>query len=89
MYKMIKATITLFIVIAIFIIAYAVLSQPVETVLETLNDAFESGNPDTEERVEADINILDFAFKATIVVAIIATILWYAIWGHKREYERY
>lgn len=76
--------------IVIFIMAFTIFDEPIALISETLGDAY----PDNEIFISHDdVNDMESAipyfFSVAIGVGIIACLLWFAVWGHKKEYEKY
>lgn len=91
--RMIAAVIIFIVIISVFIMAYAIISLPMEYTADTLSDAYddiatENGWTDADEH--KDMQILNLYFLAgTIVVAIILFIIWLFMYAQKQEYEQY
>jgi len=88
--RMIMGIIISVMFITIFIIGFTVFDEPIALIGETFGDAY----PDNEiftskEEVSNFENALPYFFSVAIGVGIIMVLVWFAVWGHKREYERY
>jgi len=88
MKRMIVGTIILIAFIISFVIGFAVFDEPISLITDTLGDAY----PDDFESHDDVNNILDFLpmfFSAAVITGVIMVMLWYAVWGHKRENEKF
>ncbi len=93
---LIEATIAMFIISSVLIVAFAVLSDP----LYTINDALEvsanasanatgQGNTTVVQDVKRVTGLVENSWIAVPVVFIIGTAFWYMMWGHKYERGRF
>lgn len=86
--RMIIGSIVLISTIILLIIMFTVFDEPIQI----LTDTFTTAYPDTyggADSVEQMNNFLTMIFGIAIAVGVLMALLWYMIWGHKREYERY
>jgi len=84
---MIKATVILILLVLSGIILYGLLSQPLYIMLDALSDSYPS--EDSEEQVQGDLGMLNVILGGAAVVLIVSGVAWYALYVHRREYERY
>lgn len=90
MRRMIIGSIIVIFTIVSFIIGYVALYDPINTLSETLRDAYPSNEIfSSGEEVGTILDAIPSFFIAAIAVGIIMTMVWYMLWGHKKEYERY
>lgn len=83
MRRMIQATIILFVMVTLFIIAYAVLAEPIDTIIDSLTNA----DATTGAEISDTMNLLKFIFGAAILIGIGMAFILYMAYGHKEEYE--
>jgi hypothetical protein len=90
MKRMIIGSIIVIFTIVSFIIGFVALYDPILLLSETLSDAYPTGEMFTSgETVQNILVVLPTFFISAIAVGIIMTMIWYMMWGHKKEYERY
>jgi len=91
MRRMIIGSIIVIFTIVSLIIGYVALYEPIYTISETLKDAYpEDGDIfQSKELVEGIMDALPHFFIVAIAFGIIMVMIWYMVWGHKKEYERY
>ena len=78
---MVAAIFILFVMVTGFIMAYAVLAEPIDLIVDSLTGAH------TETGDEIGDTMDKFAFGAAIVVGIVFAIILFIVYGHKKEYE--
>lgn len=83
MFRMFRATVILFVMVASMIILYAVLADP----LYFMGDLFLTVDETTTAQIEAPMNFILFLFGATIVFGVLVAFGIYAVVGHKKEFE--
>jgi len=88
MKRMIIGTVLLFMFIGSFIIGYAVLYEPINYISEAMGDAYPE-DAESYDDVNSFMDGLPNIFIAAIATGIILALIWYAAWGHKKEYEQY
>ena len=72
-----------------FIIGFAVLDEPLQLIVDTFADAYPEGDMwSSHDEVVVYEQALIYFFWAAIAVGIIMSLIWYAAWGHKKEFER-
>lgn len=86
MIRMIKATLVLFVIVAVLIMSYAILAEPISLICDTLIDISGSGISD---EADDEIAMIPYFFAAAIVFGILLAMILYAIYGHKAEHEQY
>jgi len=88
MRRMIIGLVVLIAFIITFIIGFVVFDEPISLLTETLSDAYPSSYESYDD-VGALLSFIALAFSAAIVTGVIMAMVWFAVWGHKDEYERY
>lgn len=84
---MLSATIIVPTTIAVFIISYAVLADPIHIIIDVLIDAFNSFSTPSAE-FENTMWFLETMFGAAVVFGVIMVIIWLFAWSHKYEHEQ-
>jgi len=86
---MIIGSVVTIVAITTFIIGFAVLDEPIQLITDTFADAYPEGDMWTgQDDVIAYENALIYFFWAAIAIGIIFSLIWFAAWGHKSEYEQ-
>lgn len=89
MKRMIVGAVVTIIAITTFIIGFAVLDEPLQLITDTFADMYPEGDMwQGQDDVIAYENALIYFFWAAIAIGIIFALIWFAAWGHKKEYER-
>jgi hypothetical protein len=86
---MIVASIVVIFTIVSLIIGYVTLSEPISLISETLKDVYPSDNMETKQSVDSMMDAIPYFFIVAISLGIISVMIWYLVWGHKKEYEKY
>lgn len=91
--RMVIATVVLIVTCASFIVAYAVVSLPLEYNTDILGDAYddiasEQGWDDAEE-TKNNINMGPWFLAGAVVTGIFLMFVWFIAYAHKDEYEKY
>jgi len=90
MNRMIVGSIIVIFTIVVFFIGYVAFYEPISTLAETLKDAYPTTGPFTSgDDVGNFLDAIPYFFVVAIALGIISTLVWYMVWGHKKEYERY
>ena len=85
MNRMIVATVVLIVTISVFIISFAVLSEPVGYIIDSLKGAHD----ETGDEINGTLDLFPYFLGGAIVVGVLLMFVWYVAYGHKKEYERY
>jgi len=86
---MIIGSVVTIVAITTFIIGFAVLDEPIQLITDTFADAYPEGDMWTgQDDVVVYENALIYFFWAAIAIGIIMALIWFAAWGHKKEFER-
>ena len=80
---MVAAIFILFVMVTGFIMAYAVLAEPIDLIVDSLTGA----HTETGDEIGDTMDLIKFAFGAAIVVGIVFAIILFIVYGHKKEYE--
>ena len=86
MTRMIVATTTLIVMIAVFIFSYAISVMPLEYVIDALVDL--SNTLGISEIVPTLVSFPYFLAGA-VVIGVLLMFVWYFAVAHKEEYEQY
>ncbi len=84
MKRMIQATIFLFVVVASFIMLYAILGEPFGIMI----DAFKDVDTETTSQVGDTADFLVWILGATCVFGVLGFCFVYILYAHKKEYEQ-
>ena len=89
MRRMIVGAVVTIVAITTFIIGFAVLDEPIQLITDTFADAYPEGDmwESRDDVVEME-NALIYFFWAAIAIGIILALVWFAAWGHKKEFEK-
>ena len=81
---MFQATVILFVMVASYIMLYAIFADPIEYMTSIFLDI----DTATTEQIEDTMNFIRFIFGATVVFGVLAAFGIYAVYAHKKEYEQ-
>jgi len=91
--RMIAGVVIFLVIIAVFIMAYAIISLPTEYIADTLSDSYddiatENGWTDADEhKTLQGMNL--YLLAGTVLIAIILFCVWLFAYAQKQEYEQY
>lgn len=92
MKRMVIATVIMILTIAVAIISYAIVVRPLEYTVDALQEAYTDISDDMEwddtDEVNAQLGSLPYYLAGALVFLIFMVFLWYAIYGHKKEFEQ-
>jgi len=81
---MFQATVILFVMIASFIMLYAIFADPIDYI----TDLFLTIDSGVTAEIEDPMNFIKWIFGATVIFGILGAMGVYAIYAHKKEYEQ-
>ena len=84
MHRMFQATLVLFIMVASYIMLYAIFAEPIDYI----TDLFLTIDSDVTSEIEDPMNFIKWIFGATVVFGVLAALGLYAVYAHKKEYEQ-
>lgn len=84
MHRMFQATVILFVMIASFIMLYAIFADPIDYI----TDLFLTIDSGVTAEIEDPMNFIKWIFGATVIFGILGAMGVYAIYAHKKEYEQ-
>lgn len=85
--RMIGATAVVIITIIVFIATYSIVSWPLEYIVDALIDAPPAGMPAGTGDYAPLLRTLPVFLAAAVIIGIFLIIVWYYVYGHKKEYE--